>query len=171
MRDKECRGLSLIVTATSMAWLCSYRPRTRSANRALRRASGRPARFQRHTNHVLSKAIVTDAERGRSLIALEDLRGMRARVQVKGHQQARMANWGFHELRSLVAYKAALAGVAVAFVDPRNTSRGCSCCGLIDQRNRPGRDKFQCIGCGVAAPADQTRLAISDNGTCVPEAL
>jgi len=36
---------------------------TRSAKRALRRASGRQARFQRHTNHILSQAIVADAER------------------------------------------------------------------------------------------------------------
>jgi IS605 OrfB family transposase len=127
---------------------------TRSAKRALRRASGKQARFQRHTNHILSKAIVADAERGRCLITLEDLQGIRGRVQVKRHQRARMANWGFYELRSLIVYKAMLAGVAVVFVDPRNTSRGCSCCGLIDKRNRPSRDKFQCIGCGFAAPAD-----------------
>ena len=110
---------------------------TRSAKRALRRASGRQARFQRHTNHVLSKAIVADAERGQSLVALEDLQGIRGRVQVKGHQRARMANWGFHELRSLIVYKAMLKGIAVVFVDPRNTSRGCSCCGLVDSRAAP----------------------------------
>src|SRR5271166_231897 len=127
---------------------------TRSAKRALRRASGKQARFQRHTNHVLSKAVVADAERGQSLIALEDLQGIRGRVQVKRHQRARMANWGFHQLRSMIAYKAMLVGVAVVFVDPRNTSRGCSCCGLVDKRNRPSRDKFECIGCGFAAPAD-----------------
>jgi IS605 OrfB family transposase len=130
------------------------RVNTRSAKRALRRASGKQARFQRHTNHVLSKTIVADAERGRSLIALEDLGGIRDRVKVKRHQRARMANWGFAELRELICYKAALKGVAVVLVDPRNTSRQCSCCGLIDKRNRPTRDDFQCIGCGFAAPAD-----------------
>jgi IS605 OrfB family transposase len=127
---------------------------TRSAKRALRRASGKQARFQRHTNHVLSKTIVADAERGRCLIALEDLGGIRDRVQAKRHQRARMANWGFAELRGLIEYKAALKGVAVVLIDPRNTSRQCSCCGLIDKRNRPNRNDFLCIGCGVAAPAD-----------------
>lgn len=127
---------------------------TRSAKRALRRASGRQARFQRHANHVLSKTIVADAERGRCLIALEDLGGIRDRVKAKRHQRARMANWGFAELRELICYKAALKGVAVVLIDPRNTSRQCSCCGLIDKRNRPNRDHFQCVGCGVAAPAD-----------------
>ena len=127
---------------------------TRSAKRALRRASGKQARFQRHANHVLSKTIVADAERGRCLIALEDLGGIRDRVKAKRHQRARMANWGFAELRELICYKAALKGVAVVLIDPRNTSRQCSCCGLIDKRNRPNRDDFRCIGCGVAAPAD-----------------
>ena len=127
---------------------------TRSAKRALRRASGKQARFQRHTNHILSKTIVADAERGRCLIALEDLGGIRDRVKANRHQRARMANWGFAELRELICYKAALKGVAVVLIDPRNTSRQCSCCGLIDKRNRPNRDDFQCIGCGVAAPAD-----------------
>ena len=127
---------------------------TRSAKRALRRASGKQARFQRHTNHILSKTIVADAERGRCLIALEDLGGIRDRVKANRHQRARMANWGFAELRELICYKAALKGVAVVLIDPRNTSRQCSCCGLIDKRNRPNRNDFQCIGCGVAAPAD-----------------
>lgn len=127
---------------------------TRSAKRALKKASGKQARFQRHTNHVLSKTIVADAERGRCLIALEDLKGIRNRVQAKRRQRARMANLGFYELRSLITYKAALKGVAVVLIDPRNTSKQCSYCGLIDKRNRPSRDKFLCIGCGVAAPAD-----------------
>lgn len=127
---------------------------TRSAKRALRRASGKQARFQRHTNHVLSKTIVADAERGRSLIALEDLGGIRDRVKANRHQRARMANWGFAELRELIEYKATLKGVAVVMIDPRNTSRQCFCCGLIDKRNRPNRNDFLCIGCGVAAPAD-----------------
>jgi putative transposase len=127
---------------------------TRSAKRALRRASGKQARFQRHTNHCIAKAIVADAERGRSAIALEDLEGIRDRVKASRRQRARLHNWGFHELRSLIVYKATLAGVSVLLVDPRNTSRQCSCCGLIDKRNRPKRDEFKCIGCGVSAPAD-----------------
>jgi IS605 OrfB family transposase len=127
---------------------------TRAAKRALRRASGKQARFQRHTNHCIAKAIVADAERGRSAIALEDLEGIRDRVKAPRRQRARLHNWGFHELRSLIEYKAARAGVSVLLVDPRNTSRQCSCCGLIDKRNRPNRDEFRCIGCGFSGPAD-----------------
>lgn len=127
---------------------------TRSAKRALKEASGKQARFQKHTNHVVSKALVADAERGRCAIALEDLEGICDRVQVKKRQRARLHNWGFHQLRTFVTYKAQMKGLPIVLVDPRNTSRECSRCGLIDKRNRPNRDNFKCIGCGVAAPAD-----------------
>ena len=133
---------------------------TRSARRALRRASGRQRRFQRHTNHTISKAIVAVAERDRAAIALEDLQGIRDRVQATRRQRARLHNWGFHELRNLIAYKAARLGVPIVLVDPRNTSRECACCGLIDKRSRPNRDSFQCIGCGVAAPADHNAARV-----------
>ncbi len=59
------------------------RPHEHSCRHALQKR-GRQARFQRHTNHVPSKAIVADPKRGRSLITLEDLQGMRGRVQAGG---------------------------------------------------------------------------------------
>jgi putative transposase len=40
------------------------------------------------------------------------------------------------------------------FVDPRNTSRTCPCCGSIDKANRPTRDRFLCLSCGETGPAD-----------------
>lgn len=127
---------------------------TRSAKRALRRASGRQARFQRHTNHCISKAIVAVAQRDRCAIALEDLSGIRDRVQAPRRQRARLHNWGFHEERALITYKAFQCGAPIVLVDPRNTSRECPCCGLIDKRNRRTRDDFVCIRCGRAGPAD-----------------
>jgi putative transposase len=127
---------------------------TRSAKRALRRASGRQARFQRHSNHCISKAIVAVAERDRCAIALEDLQGIRGRVQAPRRQRARLHNWGFHEERSLIVYKALQCGAPIVLVDPRNTSRECPACHLIDKRNRKTRNEFQCIGCGFSGPAD-----------------
>ncbi len=49
---------------------------------------------------------------------------------------------------------AALRGIPVVLVDPRNTSRSCPECGMIDKRNRPNQASFRCIGCGFASPAD-----------------
>jgi len=127
---------------------------TRSAKRALKDASGKQARFQKHTNHCISKTLVADAKRTASAIALEDLEGIRERVTVKKRQRARLSNWGFHQLRSFVSYKAALSGIPVFLVDPRNTSKTCSMCGNIDRKNRPTRDRFACILCAFAAEAD-----------------
>lgn len=127
---------------------------TRPAKRALRRASGRQARFQRHVNHCISKAIVVVAQRDRLAIALEDLEGIRDRVQAPRRQRTRLHNWPFHEQRCMMGYKALRCGTPIVLVDPRNTGRECPECGLIDKRNRASRDLFQCIGCGLAGPAD-----------------
>ena len=60
----------------------------------------------------------------------------------------------FHQMRPFVEHRSALAGVPVALVDPRHTSRTCPQCGLIDKRNRPTPSSLRCIGCRFAGPAD-----------------
>jgi IS605 OrfB family transposase len=127
---------------------------TRAAKRKLCRIAGQQARYQRHTNHCLSKAIVQKAQRTGRGIALEDLSGIRGRVTARRRQRARLANWGFHQLATFVRYKAMLAGVPVMMVDPRNTSRQCSCCGVVDKVSRRTRGDFACTNCGHAEPAD-----------------
>ena len=47
-----------------------------------------------------------------------------------------IAQRGFHEEQALMTYKAFQCGAPIVLVDPRNTSRICSCCHLIDKRNR-----------------------------------
>jgi putative transposase len=127
---------------------------TKAAKRRLRVLSGRQARFQKHTNHEISKVLVSTAERTGRGIALEDLKGIRDRVTARRSQRARLHNWSFAQLRGFVAYKAQRCGVPVLAVDPRNTSTGCSCCGTIDKKNRPDQATFSCVGCGYRAPAD-----------------
>jgi len=63
-------------------------------------------------------------------------------------------SWSFNQLRQFIAYKTALAGVQVVYVDPHNTSRTCPACGLVDARNRPTQARFQCVSCGLAGLAD-----------------
>ncbi|MEE8568343.1 MAG: transposase [Anaerolineales bacterium] len=127
---------------------------TRSAKRALMKLSGRFARFQKHVNHCISKALVGAAKRTSFGIALEDLSGIRKRVRVRRGQRTRHHNWAFHQLGQFVTYKARLAGVAVTLVDPRYTSQLCPLCGHISRSNRKSRDWFACSSCGFAAPAD-----------------
>ncbi|WP_030913440.1 RNA-guided endonuclease InsQ/TnpB family protein [Streptosporangium amethystogenes] len=127
---------------------------TKSAKRLLKRRRRKESRFARNINHVISKQLVGKAKDTRSGIALEDLQGIRERVTVRKAQRADLHSWGFHQLRTFMTYKAALAGVPVRLVDPRNTSRTCPGCGHIDKRNRPTRDDFRCVSCGLAGPAD-----------------
>jgi putative transposase len=87
-------------------------------------------------------------------IKLEQLDAIRDRITVRKAQRADLGSWGFHQLEQFITYKAALAGVHVALVDPRNTSRQCPGCQHISKRNRPTRDWFRCERCGFAGPAD-----------------
>lgn len=127
---------------------------TKGAKRRLRNLSGKQARYQKHVNHCISKALVLDAERTGRGIALEDLKGIRGRVTARSSQRARLGNWGFAQLGGFTAYKAIRKGIPVVYVDPRNTSRECAECGCIDKKNRPNQATFKCIGCGHDAPAD-----------------
>jgi len=125
-----------------------------AAKRKLRRIAGKQQRFQRHINHVISRALVRHAKDTGRGIALENLRGIRDRSRFRRRQRSRQSNWGFHQLRCFIEYKARLAGVPVVLVDPRNTSRTCPVCGCIDTANRSSQSQFLCTSCGLAGLAD-----------------
>jgi putative transposase len=128
---------------------------TKSAKRRARKRRHKERRMARNVNHVISKRIVRKAQRTDSGIALEDLSGIRERTRVRRHQRRAMhSSWSFNQLRQFVLYKAALEGVPVVFVDPRNTSRTCPECGHVDKRNRHSRDRFRCCLCGFSGAAD-----------------
>lgn len=127
---------------------------TKSAKRLSKHRRRKESRFARDVNHCISKSIVGKAQDTGRGIKLEDLSGIRGRITVRRAQRADIHSWAFHQLRPFIAYKAKLAGVHVALVDPRNTSRQCPECGTIDKRNRPSRERFDCVSCGLAGPAD-----------------
>ena len=87
-------------------------------------------------------------------LAIEDLGGILERVKAGHKQRAVLHSWAFSQLRAFLEYKAALAGVPLFAVDPRNTSRECSACGHTDKRNRPNQSTFRCKACGHAEHAD-----------------
>lgn len=91
---------------------------TKSAERRLKALRRREGRFATDTDHVISKTIVTTAERTSRGIALEDLRGIRQRVTAKKDQRYQLHSWAFARLGDFVEYKARRAGVAVVHVDP-----------------------------------------------------
>lgn len=128
---------------------------TRRARRTLKKMSCKASRFCRHVNHVISKQLVQSALSSRKALALENLLGIRERANGFGREMRwQMGNWAFDQLKQFVVYKAKMAGIAVYFVDPRNTSRTCSCCGYCDKANRKTQFQFLCLQCGFQTNAD-----------------
>jgi IS605 OrfB family transposase len=145
---------------------------TRSSRRRcrelLQRLSGKERRFQSRqrcvaktwVNHRISKAIVSRAKATNSALALEDLTGIRERVnqQPRSKAERRRANsWAFYQLRQFLEYKALRAGVALILVPPAYTSQTCHRCLHIHpdpaQSYRSGK-KFKCGHCGWEGDAD-----------------
>lgn len=128
---------------------------TRSAKRHLKKLAGKQARFQKDTNHVISKRIVECAEHTNRGIAVENLTGIRSRTRVEGtDNRARHSNWAFAQLKAFIAYKSKRRGVKVWEVNPRHTSQRCFCCGHVERANRKSQDQFLCVSCGHADNAD-----------------
>jgi putative transposase len=137
---------------------------TRSSRRRcrelLQRLSGKERRFQAWVNHRISKAIVSRAKATNSAIALEDLTGIRERVnqQPRSKAERRRANsWAFYQLRQFLEYKALRAGVPLILVPPAYTSQTCHRCLHIHpdpaQSYRSGKS-FKCGHCGWEGDAD-----------------
>jgi putative transposase len=132
---------------------------TRSARRRLRRRRRKERRYQADVNHTIAKRLVQAAAATRRAIALEDLEGIRTRGDARRGQRRVLHGWAFAQLRTFVEYKAALAGVPVYAVDPRDTSQTCPRCGLVAKANRRDRNTFTCVSCGLAGPADTIAAA------------
>jgi putative transposase len=145
---------------------------TRSSRRRcrqlLQRLSGKERRFQSRqrcvaktwVNHRISKAIVSRAKATNSAIALEDLTGIRERVnqQPRSKAERRRANsWAFYQLRQFLEYKARAAGVSLILVPPAYTSQTCHRCLHIHPEQgksyRSGKS-FKCGHCGWEGDAD-----------------
>lgn len=105
---------------------------------------------------MIAKRLIAKARSSHRGMALEDVRHIRSRTEgtVRKSQRQRHSSWAFAQLRAFISYKAALAGVCLHLVDPRNTSRTCSVCGHCDKATRKSQAEFVCQSCGFAALAD-----------------
>ena len=153
LRDKYSRVRASLQKRASKG----TRSSRRRCRQVLKRLSGRERRFQRHVNHVISKTIILDAKKSRSLVAIEDLTGIRDRTnqQPRSKTERRRSNsWAFFELRTFLAYKGLINGVEVVPVAPRYSSLTCHSCLHIGLRS--GK-RFKCANscCGWHGDADQ----------------
>lgn len=131
---------------------------TRSSRRRcrqlLKRLSGKEKRFQRHVNHVISKTIIRNAFESNSIVAIEDLTGIRERTnqQPRRKTEKRRSNsWAFYQLRTFLEYKGLINGVEVIPVSPRYSSQTCHACMHLGLRS--GK-KFKCTNSGCCWHGD-----------------
>ena len=124
----------------------------KSAKRHLKRISKTERKFKRNTNHIIRKRIVSEASKAQKGIAIEDLQNFKKTVRKEDRDKH--GKWAFNQLMQFILYKAKIAGVPVALVDPRNTSRTCSKCGHCEKGNRKSQSDFYCKHCGFAINAD-----------------
>lgn len=121
---------------------------TRSAQKLLKKISGRERRFKAYWNHVISKQIVSNCDAG--TIVLENLKGIR-KVRKGKRFNFWLNGWSFYQLHSFIKYKAEMEGIKVIKVSPYLTSQTCSKCGELGSRSK---GFFICSHCGYSLNAD-----------------
>lgn len=126
---------------------------SKSAKRHLQKISKKENRFRSDTNHVITKRIVESLESG-TVIALEDLTGIRQNVRLRKKQRKDLHKWNFFQFEQFLTYKAEARGMTIEYVDARYTSQKCSVCGYISRSNRQHQAIFKCKHCGFSLNAD-----------------
>lgn len=123
---------------------------TRSATRLLKKRSGKEKRFMLNYNHIITKELANNPHY--SVFVLENLQGIRSKRKGKT-LNTWLSQWAYHQLETLLTYKAEALGKQVVFVDPRYTSQRCNACGLIEKSNRH-KNKYVCKNCGAVEHSD-----------------
>ncbi len=127
---------------------------TKSAKRHLRKLSKKESRFQKDTDHIISKEIVSKAEGTSSILVMEDLTNIGKKTVVNKKYRYMHNSWSFYQLKSFILYKAQEKGITVVFINPAYTSQECPVCHYINKNNRYNRDNFKCLKCGYKNEAD-----------------
>lgn len=124
---------------------------SQSAKQLLKKISGKEARRIKHTNHIVSKQIIQEAVQTQvGTIIMEDLTNIRKRIRTGKKMRSRLHRWAFHQLQTLIQYKAETHGLKVLYVNPAYSSQTCSLCGQLGERNR---HLFKC-SCGNQQHSD-----------------
>ncbi|MFH0817944.1 MAG: transposase, partial [Candidatus Micrarchaeota archaeon] len=85
-----------------------------------------------------------------SLIALEALRSKEMAEQNFGKS---IHDAGWNKFANMICYKAEGAGCEAVFVNPKNTTKECSCCGTVVEKTLSERT-HNCPFCGLTMDRD-----------------
>ncbi|MEH2310020.1 MAG: transposase [Nostoc sp.] len=126
----------------------------RRARQIFQRLSGRERRFQQWLNHQITHRIIQQAKYTASIVAIENLTGIRERTNTQPRskvERRRSNSWSFYQLRYFLEYKSIKEGVEVIAVPPAYTSQTCHQCLHIGLRSDK---RFKCSNCGWHGDAD-----------------
>jgi IS605 OrfB family transposase len=125
---------------------------SKSAKQLLQKISGKEARHVTHVNHVISKAIVKEAQiTSCDTIAMESLTNIRCRIKAGKRVRSRLHRWAWAQLQEFIGYKAQAVGINVVFVNPAYTSQMCATCGHLGTRQK---HRLLCKLCGIQWHSD-----------------
>lgn len=124
---------------------------SKSAKQLLKKISGKETRRIKHMNHIVSKKIVQEAiQVNAGTIVMENLTNIRKRIRAGKKMRSRLHRWGFNQLQTMIEYKAQSHGLNVQYVNPAYSSKICSQCNALGERNH---SLFQC-SCGNRQHSD-----------------
>lgn len=107
--------------------------------------------FAKTMNHTISKEIINAAIKNNcAMINIEDLKG----IGKDEKNSFILRNWSYHELQTMIKYKAKQFGITVNLINPKYSSQRCSKCGHIHEDNRISQSKFNCQNCDFEDNAD-----------------
>jgi putative transposase len=130
--------------------LTKHKPKT--AQRLLKKYSGREKRRTRDLCHKISRIIVGFVKQHGFGILMEDLKGIRRHINKGRVLNRRLHSWNFRRLQFYIEYKVKLEGLPVTYVNPRGTSTLCPICGGKLASN--GHRLMKCQKCGYENDRD-----------------
>ncbi len=102
--------------------------------------------------HRASKIVADIVARERVRPVMEDLRGIRERIDYGRVLNRRLHSMPFRRIQFYIAYKSVERGYRPVYVDPENSSRACPICGAV---NKPNGHAYKCGKCGLQADRHQ----------------
>lgn len=131
---------------------------TKSAQRVLKRISGRENRWMSDVNHQISKTLVKRYGNN-TLFVLENLAGVSFDDNNLSHQakqNRQLRSWSFYQLEQFLTYKAQMSDSLVIKVKADYTSQRCPKCGRIHKENRcHDIHEYICDSCGYRSNDDR----------------
>lgn len=120
---------------------------------AIRKFGNKEQRWMRDQDHKVSRTIVNEAvAHGVGTIKLENLENIRKSASTSRKNNHSLHGWSFYRLAQYIEYKAALAGITVAYVNPAYTSQTCPVCG---KRHHAKDRLYVCPDCGYHSHRDR----------------